>query len=110
MVKFFVPEDFKGDLTATEKTSLDNICRSANAKLEREGKVVYGHSPLDSTFTVDQTNYDSYKALLIGIEEIKRCEHPSEKVKLFSDSDDIFAAFHCECGARVQPKEFEVVK
>lgn len=60
----------------------------ANEMLERGGRVVFADTP--------------------------KCTHPKEKVRMhykkLTDVGGVYKNFECECGARVQPKEFEEVK
>ncbi len=113
-MKFFIASDFEIGRQYTQEEFAD----LANAKLEREGKVVctYWNSPGlpddDSEWTVKEKVGEShYKALLINIEPIEMCTHPSEKIHHLCQSDQdeyITIKFECECGARVRPKSFEV--
>lgn len=132
-MKFFKPEDF---LCTTNIPLLPTeACNLANAKLEREGKIVYGHNGKsvadhfpDAFFwrPDDLVNGDvlyngkiahsTHKALLINIEPIEKCTHPSEKVKTqwrrefhcLRDEGIEVKEWQCECGAKVKPKSFEV--
>lgn len=130
-MKFFKPEDF---LCTTNIPLLPTeACNLANAKLEREGKIVYGHNGKsvadhfpDAFFwrPDDLVNGDvlyngkiahsTHKALLINIEPIEKCVHPTEKVHIFYNYDDlgreIVEGFECSCGIRVQATKFEEVK
>lgn len=122
--KFFKPEEavFTG-LQGEFMISIDY----ANAKLEREGQVVYlsGDQSEISRIKQDEKNYQvissnfknsKHKALLINIEPIEKCTHPKEKVKVAWDGDKNKQGclprfseefYKCECGAKVKPKEFE---
>lgn len=87
----------------------------ANAKLEREGKVVYGKNTTDieGNFLYSWTSnkyehLNSHKALLINIEPIEQCAHPVEKVKCIGIAGVHTAIMECECGARVRVAKFEV--
>lgn len=68
-MKFFKPEDFQ-DIDS--KNDREEAAESANAKLEREGKVVYSKDPFEkSTWTHTLYNHSNTKALLINIEKIE---------------------------------------
>ncbi len=115
-VGFFKPEDFMVDLlTYKEDISVSQIIANiANAKLEREGKVVYKEKDPVNVWcevTWPALNH-AYKALLINIEPIEKCTHPKEKVHRKWDLSSQMPIFwhECDCGAKVQPKEFEVVE
>lgn len=113
-MKFFKPEDF-GVLY------LDGIQRSAcaayaNAMLEKEGKVVYClpgilGSPqyLWDTEMKQQPKTYSHIALLINIEPIEPCKHPSEKVEsYYAEACRLETKyFKCECGLKVKAIGFE---
>ena len=113
-MNFFKPEDF-GNLYLDEvqKTA---ACSYANAKLEREGKVVYGNNKIElgTSMWTAQATRDTHQALLINIEPIEKCEHPKEKVDLergtLSWTNERGIHYLCECGAKMKPKEFEEVK
>lgn len=88
----------------------------ANAKLEREGKIVFSIGP-EALFTSDYKSYfqnkPSHKALLINIEPIESCKHINiaslhwlnEKSNKFED-----ICFTCqECGVKLKPSNFEEV-
>lgn len=114
-MKFFKPSDFDGQITATEKNSLVNIADAANAKLEREGKVVKGSfdgSYVDGFNDWPYPDVSNCKALLINIEPLVKCEHPRERIRFIIPKDysskDGYSYYSCECGARVKPKSFEV--
>lgn len=113
MIKFFNAEDFaysfEGRLTSTMARDL------ANAKLEREGRVVYGGkfclggewSFVSHNNVPPKTN--THKALLINIEPIEQCKHPAQKV-IGMQGPGLIAEFKCECGVKVKPKGFEVIE
>lgn len=121
-MKFFKPEDF-ADLSTT--AAEEDACEIANAKLESDGKIVYStaSNPLmNSWFSAAGTPQGgTYKALLINIESIQKCEHPKEKVKVIKketypisshELDGTFSKYiyQCECGARVEPLIFGGLK
>ncbi len=116
--KFFTPEDF--DWYIKQDSSLKGFNKElsdfVNAKLERESRTVYCEFPKDSESTLDLIKFSgaTHRARLINIEDIERCTHPKEKVELengnISWSSDRGIHWKCECGANVQPKEFEEIK
>lgn len=118
-MKFFNPEDFV--LSAhpeipTDKWVQMTVASIANAKLEREGKVVYkinngyqlswNENPLTSL-----GGEGSLKALLICIEPIEKCKHIKATAGIdFSFPHKTIIEYICECGARVKPSSFEEIK
>jgi hypothetical protein len=121
-MKFFKPEDFKFSdgppktfqYMVNDSVSIEEAARVANAKLEREGKVVYTnvHKLNLTWYESNSCKEDTHKALLINIEPIETCKHPKEKVcsiRNIMNANEIIC-WKCECGAKVQPKEFEEVK
>ncbi len=86
----------------------------ANEKLINLGLRVYGKvEPSSYTdFSSREHESDTHKALLINLEPIKECPHPKEKVREFRNTnfDGPVYIYECNCGARVQPKEFEEIK
>jgi len=123
-MKFFKPEDFEKEYPRfTRVLSYERVADFCNAKLEREGRVVYGSE--DSHWIYGTAPFTSNKALLINIEPIEKCTHPSEKIKESIELRDVtrttyddgratyshsYFAYTCECGAKVKPKEFEAVE
>jgi len=123
--KFFKAADFPIDRKNPDCFCPDHLAERANAKLEREGKIVKGSSINGSCWLED--NYRTYlqihrtflintepthRALLINIEPIKKCTHPKEKVVGHFDCSsgvEVWKGFRCECGVKMQPKEFEEV-
>lgn len=115
-MSFFKPEDFIYGFLETERCHA--IAEIANAKLEKEGTVVYteyrNEVVLNETkaWVTYKTTGGTHKALLINIEPMSKCEHPKEKVKVIKEgyvyADD--TNFQCECGAVVRPSVFEEVK
>lgn len=77
--------------------------------IKDNGTVVYAIDPRNWWANPDIPNPQKFKAILINIEKIGACTHPPASVKIMSDEDDIVAAFYCECGAKVKPREFEPV-
>lgn len=126
-MKFFKPEDFEGRHHVDAGVSgyvigdgTAKVCADlANAKLEREGKVVYSttNDPWWKPFGFN--NQPDNKALLIAIEPIEVCSHPAERIfqqnyavtggEGFQPGLNVTrAAYLCACGARVKPAKFEV--
>lgn len=116
-MKFFSPDDFKDEnISDFSRSAIGSdgritAAQLANAKLERDGKVVYGENNIWN-WTERKTKSDSHKALLINIESIEKCTHPKEKVRpIFAISAvDEIEYYKCQCGSRVQPTEFEACK
>lgn len=123
-MKFFKPEDFKVTGIGYEEES-QRLAALANAKIEREGAVVYGKSDYRLTsFATDKNiqfqdgSFATHKALLINIESIEKCRHPKEKVKeelefikkYSGPYSDVQVNHKCDCGAKVTPASFEVVE
>lgn len=83
------------------------IADFANAKLEREAKVVYGSDDTAWYSTKDILQL-KLTALLINIEPIEACTHPSEKISTtyleYQNIGEVRHTFHCDCGARVKVK------
>lgn len=113
MKPFFKPEDFTGTYYSYQSTILQVFADKANAKLEREGKIVFSQSsdrrywedPNDPT-TQDASERSDLRALLINIEPIEQCTHPTDKV--FKSSNYSFD-YQCECGAKVKPNSFKEI-
>jgi len=111
-MKFFKSEDFlhAAHLPFTSSDAAD----LANAKLEREGRIVYGRDSYcawgetESQFETAIGNQDkcNQKAFLINIEHIEECEHATYRVGPTSTQ----GIFICNCGAKVRPKNFETVR
>jgi len=116
-MKFFYPEDFDDRGTAF-RLSPEECAERANAKLERDGKVVYGdfgrsHTLVPSGqgwWTIDdKTGRNTHKALLIAIEPIEKCSH-RDAVYVPPDSASVPSGWFCKsCRAKVKPKEFEEI-
>lgn len=94
MRKFFKPEDF--DIPSIRSQMFkEELAEIANAKLEREGKVVFQRGVKGEIWESVYPNkeYQGYKALLVNIETIEKfvapyrskkdesCTHLAEKVK-----------------------------
>ncbi len=118
-MKFFEANDFAGNTHEWENSKFIRVEYAVdicNAKLEREGKVVYSTHGAMFSITHKASN-DGLKALLINIESLEACKHPKEKVfkKKFlsigpaSEGKTPGEYYKCECGARVEPSGFEVV-
>lgn len=112
-MKFFKPEDFEDNYASAAQS----IASLANAKLEREGKIINFEKDYLNNLFYDGKNKKTFfisKALVINIEPIGRCEHPRDKVRWIecgtSGETNIYKQYECECGAKVQPKKFEEIK
>ncbi len=126
-MKFFKPEDFKDSASALypDDKCAEYIADAANAKLKREGKVVYSIGVESIDWWADKNPKHGRhvcKALLINIEAIEKCKHPVEKIRQLNwsapDEKEAFtrgirtideALFKCGCGAEVKPKQFEEI-
>lgn len=107
MNRFFKPEEFA--TCADHPEISEKNCDYANAKLEREGKIVFAPTTGSAWLSHGQYNQVKYKALLINIEPIEKCKHSSDKIR-HSQKHLSTPVYTCECGAKVTPKEFEEVK
>lgn len=127
----FCPEDFenwgpvsRGEgrvLGEGERISVYLLAqRKVDKYIKEHGKVVYSiidhhydsgyRSWVDNDMLGDN---HTHQAILINIEEIKKCEHPKEKVSYQLDIRDnkFMMPYHvCECGAKVYPIKFEVIE
>lgn len=113
----FAPEDFK-DLMFNAK-GMYLAGKMAQEKLQEwlaSALPVYTINSLHEmdSFTVRKTPMtEGYKALLIKIEEIKKCDHPKEKIRsVMHQAHETFAGrlgyfYQCECGQRVKPSAWE---
>lgn len=123
------PEDFisTNDLATTQPKEIHEVlkewqrsfaAKQANARLNewlsKNGKPVYACLSRTWFETIDQCQgHASHKAWLICEKIIEKCSHPKEKVTnqgQYVDNKVIWHCFICECGAKVQPKEFEEIK
>jgi hypothetical protein len=74
----------------------------ANAKLEREGKVVYRPEDATEVWIDNEKDSPTHKALLINIQEIKPCDHKNTtKTEVPHGYDSVY---RCSCGARLKEK------
>lgn len=110
-MKFFKPEDFDGITHEWENRKFIRVEYAVdicNAKLEREGRVVYLTQTNQPTNNMLEKQYDwhTHKALLINIEPLEKCRHPKEKVTKRINWEGIY---ECECGQRLKPASFEEV-
>lgn len=125
----FKSEDFISVPDGIPMEIVRNLISSiANIKFEQyihtHGKVVYGASLPESFNCVGMDWQESqykrtHQAVLINIEEIKKCEHSKDKimaiVKEGWDNKTKYYAkevdgYQCQCGARVEPVSFRSVK
>jgi hypothetical protein len=92
---------------------IKGFCSECSAKLEREGKVVYGwdHSTYWRPCKTD-CDKPSKQALLINIDSIEECKHPLKKVKRRPDplNGGLTVNYICDCGAILVPTSFEEIK
>lgn len=101
--------------------TIKGFCQECSAKLEREGKVVYGYKTNLPWHNVELAD-GKYKALLINIEEISPCLHPKDKVKekkietyggmVLGPKEKLWThlTYECECGKNVKPSAYEELK
>lgn len=129
LVNFFKPEDFD-DIPINDTWDTSIVAGRANAKLEREGKVVFQYQS-DNLIWKEYTNpllalapdsQNRNRALLINIEPFEKCTHPKDKIRQMNwvepievegfnpglNLDNII--FKCDCGAKVVPSAFEEAK
>lgn len=122
MTTFFEKSDFVSYnvCDGAGKIQSELIAGIANDKLKRDGRVVYG-SNNDRDWSFNKFEGDTHQALLICIEEIKKCDHPKEKIfaresgkpsrlTLSGMSVDSCIQYYCECGTRVEPAGFREYK
>ncbi len=124
-MKFFKPEEFLNSsafdgifLNENIKLKLNQaiiICNLANDKLQREGKVVWSQYTKHTygPYHCAEINEATHKAILINVEPLIICEHPSEKVRPnIQNLANVYNGYTCECGARVKLKinAFEVIE
>lgn len=105
-MKFFTTDDFaENEWVAIPAGQAANI---ANAKLEREGKVVYGLVfPSEFLWAENNEPSDTHRALLVCIEEIEKpkCEHACEGSNVSNNR-----YFCYKCGKELKPTGWEVVE
>lgn len=124
MIDFFKPDDFS-KITNITNALMEHITLISNAKLEREGKIVYASRDFKEITLnkQDEKNHiaissnfknSAYQALLIDIKEIKKCDHPSESIvwsrgDINSTYPERIIEFRCDCGAKVKPTQFKAL-
>lgn len=112
MKPFFNADDFNFNFLAEREVAAEK----ANAKLQREGVVVYGDpDDLWSKVLNDGGSKDTHRALLINIEEIEKkpCEHePQAELLSIRDGKIFETRYKCsKCGVRLKAtKTWEEVK
>lgn len=112
-MNFFNPEDFwlpPGNEFGRLSHSSLSIVQIANAKLEKEGRVVY--AALSRTWFESKEQCQGHevnKALLICVEPTEKCTHPKDSVKTEWNEFYKYALFECECGKSLQPTAFEEI-
>lgn len=116
-MKFFKPDDF----ILLNKSLCPNasvrimLAECANAKLEKDGRVVYGNFYKGKFATgwcsAESDKWKIEKAILVNIESISEpCTHPKEKLSTVSYSyPSANNHFICECGAKLEPIAFEEI-
>jgi hypothetical protein len=117
LIDFFKPEDFDHpDFNGNSKPP-EYMAATANAKLKHEGKIMWHYDNEDRWQFSGDDRHSTHRGLLINIEPIEKCTHPAEKVtsQLMKTENKPWGGrygtiFTCECGAKVQPKEFEEIK
>lgn len=113
-MKFFTASDFVNEgEDKWEKPCLIKPYEAAdraNAKLEREACLMYKIENKQWVHRDDIYPFgkETHKALLIAIEPLERCSHPTEKVKVVINYS-LNNYYKCECGAKVKPASFEVI-
>lgn len=137
-MKFFKPEDFilpKENEFGKLEHSILSIAQIANAKLERGGIELFCESEFDRydwSGRKDVREKAKYKAFLINIEPINKCEHPKEKITEVrtgmegglivgkiengmpwpGKTELLYGAryYQCECGVQVEPESFKEMR
>jgi hypothetical protein len=122
-MKFFETKDFYGvhlDSTSDYFIPLSKAVEMANAKLEREGKIVYSYHPNEGHFVpnwiADKSMFHkekvTHKAFLINIELIEKCTHSVGAYQMgnadpwkYINEDGAF--FCSKCGINLKVKEWE---
>jgi hypothetical protein len=124
MKDIFRPEDFNDFVFGNYPKDMQAsaaVSHFANARfrswLEENGKKVYlldnGHP--SKSILYKQYEWHTHTAYLIGVEEIKKCEHPKEKVapvlavssRCPPGKEIIY--WECECNAQVEPYGFRAI-
>ena len=104
---FFKPEDFECDQFVLPREVWLKIVLQANRILRERGQVVYSPGIAEMWNDI-RDNQDTYKALLVCIEEIekKKCEH----IYVTAGGPDAVNYFKCcMCGAKLKPTAWEEV-
>jgi hypothetical protein len=121
-MKFFKPEDFKSFGLSPKHYDLDLLAHLCNIKLERNSQVVYGDRGQfewlfvkkkdEKDFLAMNSNFKNsyYKALLINIEPIAKCNHPIEKIYQTINANVMKSYCKCECGVEMRPTAFEPIE
>lgn len=111
-MNFFKPDDIELDECEVTYERKKYLVKQLNAKLEKEGTIVSGDGEVFSKYERRLLNMKRiYKALLINIEPIEKCNHMGkklEKIEGFLPQHFKYAGcYKCECGAKVKPVSFE---
>jgi len=116
-MKFFKSEDFDSSTLFDTLPKYIREAAIANAKLEREGKVVFGKLNISNKMdefgerNLDKT--DTHQALLINIKPIEKCKHVISSSRNGDGPWELSTQFLiCSaCGAKLKPPEsYEAVE
>lgn len=99
-MNFFKPEDF-----TPIPGHVSDISAIANAKLEREGLVVYGNTKYKAWSSERESGvapFDTHKALLINILPMEKCNHIDHLAysKITNDGPEYLLASCRGCGEK----------
>lgn len=118
---YFKPGDFKDTSGGLNFYNQDGLQLSAtkaallaNAKLQKDAKVVYGYLDSKRLWSWDHRFDETHQALLVAIKPIeKACEHPDDKITITITGTDLSSIkdyqSKCECGQYMRIK-FEPVE
>lgn len=110
-MKFFKKEDFSYE--GSWDVGVDEAADIANAKLEREGRVVTGWKD-EGKYCFHESRFEgdirTHTAILINIKEINTCKHPNDKIhETFASFIRPLRHYVCECGSTVEPASFKPI-
>src|ERR1019366_7203771 len=100
-MKFFKPEDFPTTYRNHGLRDPEECAEIANAKLEREGKIVYSNEAAFTWRFSDESI--EHRAILINIENIEPCTHSLDKVSVMLNTYTNIKYYQCKCGIEVVP-------
>lgn len=120
-IEFFKPDDFQYESEGRLRSIM--AADIANAKLEKEGCLIYCDKEGGrANWSLNKTGA-KYKALIINIEPIEKCDHPKDKINVLVNLQkrDINASFFsnpyseislsCQCGANLDfPSNLQEIK